>query len=473
MADIIMTYISNVPLAVEEQLPSVKSITESANPILTGPVLTTLIRLALPTVAVLSMTTMLSIAETYFVSTLGLNAIAAASLVVPIMLLMTIISNGGIGGGVSSAIARAKGGGRHEDAESLAWHALVIAVSAGFIFAVIAFAGGPYIYSAMGGSGPALGLAILYSNVLFSGAVFFWALMLMQAVLRGAGNVIVPAVVILAGVVAGLILSPSLINGWFGMPRLGIAGAGLAQVICNIGALAGIVGYMRSPSSSVRLRRYSLRREHFFAILGIGLPSSLNGILTTLSITALTTAAGVSGVAAIAGYGIAARLEMLLIPIMFGFGTAAIALVGTSQGAGNIRRARRAALANALLVAAMLEILGLLVAYNPVLWMGIFSVDPVAIRVGAHYLRSVGPVFGVIAIVVELYFAGQGAGYIKWPIAATIARTSLYFVAAAAVVAGKISFDTSIFIVVAGIVLAGVISLWGFLHVSWGSIDPG
>ncbi len=77
----------------------------------------------------------------------------------------------------------------------------------------------------------------------------------------------------------------------------------------------------------------------------------MNAVMTTLSISALTAAAGKFGVAAIAAYGIASRLDMLLIPVMFGFGTAVITVVGTSLGAGNLARARRAALMNALFVA--------------------------------------------------------------------------------------------------------------------------
>jgi Na+-driven multidrug efflux pump len=101
-----------------------------ANKLLDGPLLSQLIRLALPTVAVLFMTTLLGVAETYFVSSLGLKAIAAASLVVPVMVMMTTIASAGIGGGVSSAIARAIGARRQDEAESLAWHAVVIAAVA-------------------------------------------------------------------------------------------------------------------------------------------------------------------------------------------------------------------------------------------------------------------------------------------------------------------------------------------------------
>lgn len=437
------------------------------NPLLEAPLLRTIVRLALPTVAVLFMTTVLSVAETYFVSTLGLDAIAAASLVVPVMMLMTMVSNGGIGGGVSSSIARARGAGRHDDAESLAWHALVIALGAGVLFTAVMLAAGPMVYGALGGTGRALEQAVLYSNVLFGGAPVFWSLVLLQSSLRGAGNVKVPAAIMLGGVVAGLVLSPALISGWLGLPRLGVAGAGVAQVLCNVGALAVVVRYMRSPRSNLRLRRHPLRRDHFRAILGIGLLSTVNAVMTTLSISALTAAAGAFGVAAIAGYGIASRLDMLLVPVMFGFGTAVITVVGTSLGAGDVVRARRAALLNAFFVAGLVELVGLVVAIAPRIWLGLFTVDAAVLAIGGQYLRTVAPLYGGIAIISELYFAGQGAGRIGWPMVAGAARFLCAIVAGVWVLHGGARLGSAFVLVALGIATATAVSLVGFWRVRW------
>ncbi|WP_297841031.1 MATE family efflux transporter [Pseudomonas sp.] len=438
------------------------------NHLLHGPILPTLIRLALPTVAVLLMTTVLSVAETYFVSSLGMNAIAAASLVVPIMMLMTMVASGGIGGGVSSSIARARGAGSHDAAESLVWHALVIGVGAGALFTLAVRLAGRWMYSLMGGSGESLELAIVYSNILFAGAIPFWILMLMQSALRGAGNVKIPALIMSGGVVLGLILSPGFITGWFGLPRLGVAGAGVAQVLCNIVSLAVVIAYMRSTRSNLHLRPHPLRREHFSAILGIGLISTINAFMATLSITALTTAAGVFGVAAIAGYGIASRLDMLLIPVMFGFGTAAITLVGTNIGAGNIPRARRVALVNALFVAALIEVVGLLVGLVPNVWLGLFTDDPDVLAVGGHYLRLIAPLYGFIAINAELFFAGQAARRVGWPLTAGAIRFVFAVAAGMSVVIGHASLETAFLLVALGAVASGLISLFGFWRVRWG-----
>lgn len=438
------------------------------NPLLHAPLLPLLIRLAVPTVAVMLMQTVLSVAETYFVSGLGVDAIAAASLVVPVMLLMAMVSNGGVGGGVSSAVARALGGGRQDEAESLVWHSVVIAIIAGGLFALAAIAAGPMLYRELGGKGASLQQAIRYSNILFGGAVLFWIPTLLQSALRGAGNVRTPALIMLGGVGVGLIISPVLILGWLGFPRMGVAGAGVAQVLCSAGSLVAIVASMRSAGSRLRLRRHPLRRDHFGAILGVGLLSTLNAAMTTLSIAAITAAAGAFNVSTIAGYGIASRLEMLLVPVMFGFGTAAVTVVGTCIGAGDVVRARRAALVNALFVAGLLEVLGLGVAFFPGLWMSHFASDPDVLAVGGQYLRVMGPVFGFIAVALSLYFAGQGARRVGWPLAAGVLRFVCALSAAALVFAGRLSLESAFLLVAGGAIVGAAVTVWGFARGDWG-----
>ena len=96
--------------------------------LLDGPVLAVMLKLALPTVIVLVVQSFVGVAETYFVSFLGTDALAGVALVFPILMLMQMMSNGGIGGGVASAVARAIGAGRKDDADALVLNALVLAI---------------------------------------------------------------------------------------------------------------------------------------------------------------------------------------------------------------------------------------------------------------------------------------------------------------------------------------------------------
>jgi Na+-driven multidrug efflux pump len=121
--------------------------------VLCGPIIPTLIRLALPTMVVLVVQNLVGVAETYFVSSLGTAALAGVALVFPVLILMQMMSNGGVGSDVASAVARALGANRQTDAEALVWHTIVLPCGFGLVFTVAAIAGAPFLYRAMGGTG--------------------------------------------------------------------------------------------------------------------------------------------------------------------------------------------------------------------------------------------------------------------------------------------------------------------------------
>jgi Na+-driven multidrug efflux pump len=177
---------------------------------------------------VLVVQTLVGVAETYFISFLGTDAFAGVTLAFPIVMLMQMMANGGIGGGVASAVARALGANRRADAEALVWHAVVLACIFGTVFTAAALLGGPMLYRTMGGTGPSLTAALTYSGIVFAGAIPIWITSLLSSALRGAGNVVVPAVVIISGAILLLPLSPALIFGWGPFPQLGVAGGGAA-----------------------------------------------------------------------------------------------------------------------------------------------------------------------------------------------------------------------------------------------------
>jgi Na+-driven multidrug efflux pump len=131
---------------------------------------------------------------------------------------------------------------------------------------------------------------------------------------------------------------------------------------------------------------------------------------------------GQFGPAAIAGYGVGSRLEYLLVPLVFGLGSPLVAMVGTSIGAGRGARAVRTAWIGAGIAFALTEAIGLLAAAMPVAWLSLFDRDPAMLAAGAQYLRIVGPCYGLFGLGMALYFAAQGAGRLRWPLTAAVAR---------------------------------------------------
>lgn len=389
---------------------------------LSGPIIPVMLRLAVPTVVVLLVQTLVGVIETYFVSSLGANVLAGVAVVFPVLMLMQMMANGGIGGGVASAVARASGAGRRADAQSLVWHGVVIAGFAGTSFAAALIIGGDALYEWMGVDGPALQAALEYSNIVFAGSPLIWLVALLSAALRGAGDTKTPANITLVGAAILLPLSPALIIGWGPIPSFGVAGAGIAVLTYYVLAALFLVRHMRSERSVIRLSRSPLSIHLVKDILSVGLLSAIGTVQVNLTVAIVTSAVGRFGADAIAGYGIASRLDYLQIPLLFGFGSALMTMVGVNIGAGQVQRAKRITWIGAAIAFAFTELLGIGVAIFPEIWLSIFSDEPDVLAVGASYLRNVAPFYGAIGIGMALYFAGQGAKRVLWPVLAGTAR---------------------------------------------------
>jgi putative MATE family efflux protein len=389
-----------------------------------GPITATLVRLAAPNMVVMLAQTSVGLVETYFVGKLGTDALAGVALVFPLLMLMQMMSAGAMGGGISSAIARALGAGRRADADALALHALAIAIVFGLAFTVALLLGGRWLYATMGGSGGSLAAALTYSAVVFSGAILVWLFNSLANVIRGTGNMAVPALVTCIGVAVLIPLSPCLIFGIGPLPRLGVAGGAVAVVIYYAVGSVALAAYLRSERSVVRLtfRGVRFRWPLFRDILRVGLVAALITVQTNLTIAIATGLVGAFGSAAIAGYGTGSRLEYLLIPLVFGLGGPLVAMVGTNIGAGRPDRALRVAWIGAAIAAGLCELIGLGAAAAPHAWLSLFGSDPEMLDAGTRYLHAVGPAYGLFGLGMALYFASQGAGRLLWPFVANMAR---------------------------------------------------
>jgi putative MATE family efflux protein len=440
----------------EREMTAASRLEKVRSAMLYGPILPVMLRLTLPNLASFVVQILMLFAEVYFVSFLGTAALAGITVVTPLFTLMTMLSNGGIGAGVTSAMARALGAGRKADADAILFHSLVLSVVFGAVFSVALLYGGPALYRLLGVSNEALQQALRYSNTLFIGAIAAWTTNLLSAALRGSGNMLVPSMITLIGSAVVIPLSPLLIFGWGIVPRLGIAGAATALLIYYVGTSLVLLCYIVSDRGRVRLSAGRLQRGIFSDILRVGGISAAGIIQANLTIVLVTSAVGHFGAGALAGYGVAARLEYFLLPILFALGVTAATMIGANVGAGRIARARNIALSGALLGAAFAETIGLAVAAFPAAFVGLFSNDAAALAAGSQYLRIVGPVYGFIGFGQMLYLAGQGAGRVMWPFVSGTARLMIAGVMGLAAVSLGADLTMLCWIVAAGATVFGV-----------------
>ena len=391
--------------------------------LLEAPIAPTLLRLAWPNIAVMLAQASTGLIETFWVSRLGTDALAGMALVFPGFMMMQMLSAGAMGGAISSAIARALGGGRRADANALVVHAIIINLVLGLAFSVLVRAFGPTLYHALGGEGGSLEAALAYSNVVFAGTWLVWLMNALGSAIRGTGNMLVPSATICVGVVLLVPLSPCLIFGLGPFPALGMTGAGLAVISTTLLTAAVLAWYLFSGRGVVRLGWARPRRAFFAEIFRVGAVASVTTLQTTLTVSLTTALVGAAaGPDAIAGYGTGSRLEYLLVPLVFGLGAPLVALVGTNIGAGQRARALRITLTGGAIAFLLTEAVGLAAAIWPQAWLGLFSNEPAMLEAGTAYLHRVGPAYGFFGLGVALYFASLGAGKLVWPLVAGFIR---------------------------------------------------
>lgn len=411
------------PAALPHRAESAVPVDPRTRRMLEAPVLPLLVRMAWPNVLIMLAQASSGLIETWFVAKLGTDALAGMALVFPTVMLMTMLSNGAIGGGISSAVARALGSGRRELADALVLHAIVLNLVLGLGFSALFLVFGRPIYRLLGGSGGDLEAALTYSGVVFAGNGLIWLMNGLASVIRGTGNMAFPAIVSCVGVALLIPISPLLIFGFGPVPAFGIAGGGVALLAFYAGGTLAMAWYVLSGRNAARFRWVRLHWEPLAGILKVGALSALQSLQTNLIVAGATAiVAAAAGVDAVAGFGTGVRLEYLLVPVIFGIGAPMVALVGTNIGAGQRERARQIALSGAGLSFAITEAIGLAAALFPAAWLGLFSAQPAMIATGSAYLRIVGPFYGFFGLGLSLYFASQGAGKLLWPLGAGALR---------------------------------------------------
>ncbi|MBN8962299.1 MAG: MATE family efflux transporter [Rhizobiales bacterium] len=396
----------------------------AANPLLTSPILPTLLRLALPNVVAMLGSTLVAVAETAYIGRLGIVPLAAIALAFPFTMLMQTTSAGAIGGSVSSAISRALGANNVDRANALAWHAATIGILGGVFFTLMMLLFGRQLFALLGGDGTVLTEATGYATVLFSGAILIWLVNTLASILRGTGNMRVPSMTLLVVAVLQVICGGTLGLGLGGMPRFGMIGVATGQLIAYAIGTSFFAWYLASGRSrlTLNLSTFALQRNMFADILKVGAVSCLSPVQTVLTIVVFTKIVTGFGVAALAGYGIGARLEFLLIPVAFAFGVASTPMVGMAIGAGLVARARRIAWTSGYAAGLTVGLIGIVVAIWPSLWISLFTADTDVATAAATYFAWAGPGFGFFGFGIAMYFASQGAARVAGPVLASTLR---------------------------------------------------
>jgi Na+-driven multidrug efflux pump len=278
------------------------------------------------------------------------------------------------------------------------------------------------IFQGMGGTGEVLTGAVSYAQIAFGGSVVTWMLYILAAVFRGSGDTLTPARMFIVGCSGQIVLSGALTLGWGPFPEMGVIGPAIAMIVCHAGMAFFLASRLYLGKGSLQLKPSPLRLVFFIDIMRVGGIGLINNVTVAFSVVVVTAILGHFGAAALAGYGLGSRLELMLTPLVFGVGSALTTGVGANVGAQNFQRARSIAWAGASIAFLVTGGIGIMVAVMPELWLDWFTADEAAYKVAVLYLAIAGPFYGFFGAGQALYFASQGTGRLLLPICVGVVR---------------------------------------------------
>lgn len=356
--------------------------------LLTGSVKQHLFRLALPGVAGAFAMMVFNLTDTWFVSRLGTEELAAMGFTFAVVMIVGALAIG-FSAGAASIISRALGAGNRALARRTVSDGLVLTILGTIVVSLFGFLGITPIFSMLGAEGRVLELVRDYMQVWFAGAVFAILPPVSDGCLRAAGDMVRPVIVMIICAILNVLLDPILIFGWGSVPAFGIQGAAIATVIARgVGAIASLV-ILHARHRLIDWERPHTRHllQSWREIIRLGIPAALTQALMPIAQGFyIRLGAGVGGVQAVAAMATGTRVEAIVFIISMSYSMAIVPFVGHNYGAkalDRVQEARRISIRFALVYAGITL---LLLVPTVRLISGWFSSDPVVIRLSVTYL---------------------------------------------------------------------------------------
>lgn len=347
----------------------------------------TVIRMAVPMLAGTFAMNAYNLTDTWFVSRLGTNALAAMSFTFPVVMLLGFIMRG-LGTGAMTVVAHALGRGKHQTAARVTTHAVFLSSSVALCLAVAGLVTIKPLFIKLGAAGEVLVLTQQYMWIWYCGLVIRVVQMMFFDIIIGTGNTKAVSLFMVGGTVLNFILDPMMIFGLWGCPKMGIQGAALATVISEALVLAVAFYFINKKHHLIIFVSHTRRRivASWRRILRIGVPTTLSSILTPLSAAIVIKIVSGFGQAAVAAIGVASRIEMFAFMIPMTVGMSLVPFVAQNYGArrfDRIKAVRQGAMLFALIFGLIIAVIFLLIA-RPL--GSLFSSDPEVVNILVRYI---------------------------------------------------------------------------------------
>jgi putative MATE family efflux protein len=360
----------------------------------------TLIRLTIPMILGILGMVAFNLIDTFFIGQLGTNELAAISFTFPVVLLIGSLAMG-LGMGASAVISRAIGEGDHSKVQRLTTDSLILSVLVVIIFIVIGLLTIDLVFGLLGANQQVMPLIRQYMLIWYPGVVFVVIPMVGNNAIRATGDTKTPSLVMLVAVATNIILDPLLIFGLGPFPELGLTGAAIATTVARgITLVVSLwVLYFRDNMITLSWPAWQVIIDSWRRILYVGLPAAGSNMVVPLGTGVITGLVAIHGAAAVAGFGVASRIDMFALTIVMALSSVLGPFIGQNWGAGKKDRVSvavtyclRFSMGWGLLIALLLALAAPFIA-------SLFNDNPAVTGVTVIYLRIVPISYGLLGVV--------------------------------------------------------------------------
>ncbi len=397
-----------------------------------------LLLLSAPIVASQLMQVVYNLADTFWVGQIGSGAVSAVSYAFPLVFLLISLGTGfSIAG--TALVSQNKGAGNHERVNHVAGQTITFTMLSSLVLAVIGYFAAPTLVSLIGATpgSQVYRWTVEFTQTTFLGVFFMFGFFMFQALLRGWGDTKTPMYLMAFGVTLNIILDPFFVYGFTnnllletlglgglqtalfnatGFTGFGVQGAAIATVLSRgVGAVIGLA-ILFSGRVGIHLSRDDVipEPETVRKIIRIGGPASIDMSMRALGITFLTAIVAMAGNPAVAAFGIGNRLNSLVFLPSIGLAQGTTTVVGQNLGANKPERSERAVYYASATLAVVLVCVSIVAFHFAEPLVGVFVGDSknraAVVRIGAQYLRIIGPTFLFLGVFRVVTSAFRGAG---------------------------------------------------------------
>jgi putative MATE family efflux protein len=349
--------------------------------------------IALPSSIGLIFNTLFNVVDTYYGGLVSTTALAALSLSFPVFFIILSVGMG-MGTGTTALISNSLGAGNHEKAKMYAVQAITLSLINAVILTFVGILAAPFLLKMLGATDDYLNIAVLYMNVILSGTLFFLLNSILNASLTSRGDTKTYRNFLIVGFFLNVVMDPWFLFGGFGVPAMGVVGIGLSTVLIQVMGTFYMIHRIRKLGILEGIQRHDWipRRKYLVELFRQGFPASLNMMTVAIGIFVITYFASKFGKEAVAAYGIATRIEQLVLLPTIGLNISALTIAAQNMGAGLPHRVFESWKLNIVygLTIILIGIIAVVLFLEPL--MKIFTSDPKVIYIGKEYL-GIGVLF--------------------------------------------------------------------------------